>query len=140
MNFRMYVLLPPKCACEGIYRYYSCSCVFDSIVKIILPSREHVCLKEIKAILRKEKPKHPFFFWNDKNVDAAAVVCHDCIERFFWMGNYTKKSYRSDNELYYSVTVNNRIKTFDVGGARRYFMKNVDRFLPVILANKDSFY
>ena len=40
----------------------------------------------------------------------------------------------------YSVSVSNRIKKFDVKGAKRYFMKNVDKFLPVILANKQNFY
>ena len=135
----MYVLLPPKCNCEGIYRYYSCSCFFDSVVKIILPSREHVCFTKIKSVLRNKRPDDPFFFRNDRHA-AAAVVCHDCIERFFWLDKYTKKYFDKDQKLYYSVSVSNRIKKFDVKGAKRYFMKNVDKFLPVILANKQNFY
>ena len=104
------------------------------MVKILLPDRKHVCLRKVKNILRSEWPNHPFSFSNDHQV-AAAAVCHDCIERSFWMGNCTKKYFDSDNEVYYSVIVSNRIKKFDVGGAKKYFMKNVDTFLPVILTN-----
>ena len=62
------------------------------------------------------------------------------LRDFFGWEITQKKYYDSDNELYYSVTVNNRIKKFDDGGAKRYFMKNVNSLLPVILANRENFY
>ena len=89
MGLRMFVLLPPKCNCEQLYRYHSCSCFFDSLVKVILPSKDHVCLKKIKSVLRKEKPNKQFILWNDRH-NTAAVICNDCIDRFFWLGKYTK--------------------------------------------------
>ena len=129
MNFRLYVINPIEtCQCRTITRYYSCSCFFDPLVKITLPLKEHLCQKKIKEILRKEKPDAPFFFWNDKN-SSAAVVCHDCTERFAWRRKY----YDDSKTLYYSVTVNNRIKKFDEGGAKRYFLRNCVKLLPAIL-------
>ena len=135
----MSVLLPPKCSCETIYRYYPCSCFFDLLVRLTLSSRDHVCLKKIKSVLRKEIPDKQFTSWNDRQ-GAAAVICNDCIDRFFWLGKYTKKYFDKNKQLYWSVTVKNRVKKFDVDGAKRYFIKNVDRIIPVILANKPYFH
>ena len=51
-----------------------------------------------------------------------------------------KKYFDKNKQLYWSVTEKNRVKKFDVDGAKRYFIKNVDRILPVILANKPYFH
>ena len=106
----IYLMEDERRSCCRITRYYSCLCLFDSLMKIIFPLKEHICLNQVRYFL--EKNNIQFYFWNDK-VKLAAVVCKFCMARFVWLGNYKRSYYQKTNPLYYSTTVGHYIRKFD---------------------------
>ena len=82
MNYfvRVINLMEDGCFCRRITRYYSCSCLFYSLVKIIFPLKEHICLNKVRDFLEMDNIQ--FYFLNDK-VKSAAVVCHSCMVDLF---------------------------------------------------------